>query len=105
MTTLEFRKRLYLNKVYEVRQRVATGDLYDLIMATGLIRHLLMSDGRSLALRASRDLRHKLTFTVNKYVPFPKLDGSVWHFLPVIYELEPVEGRRVRHLTAAQVAR
>jgi len=92
MTILEFRKRLYCNKVEEVRQRVATRDPYDLIMATGLIRHLLMEEGQSLALRASRDLRHKLSFTVRQYVPFPFVGGKIWHLLPIIYHLEPEDG-------------
>jgi hypothetical protein len=70
MSSLEYDKYLYLRKVDEVHQKIATGDYYHIITASGLIRHLLL-EGKPLAHRANRDTRLKLKFEVAKRRPGP----------------------------------
>jgi hypothetical protein len=61
----KYQQWLYLNKVEEVRQRVATNDYYNIVMATGLVRHLLLEDF-ALADKVNRHFpqRAKLKFEV-----------------------------------------
>jgi hypothetical protein len=94
MTTLEFRKRLFVAKVDEVRRRVSTGDYYDLLMAAGLLRHLILDGGSSLAIRANRELRQKLRFVIKKRRPSLRdiVAGKVWVLLPSIHHIQPDPG-------------
>jgi hypothetical protein len=88
MSTPEYVKYFYLRKIDEVRGRATTGDYYDLIMASGLLRHLLFEAAPLMHL-ANRDLQLKLTFTICKTMPlpaeipkpvmfYPGLDPSAW---------------------------
>jgi hypothetical protein len=83
----KYQQWLYLNKVEEVRQRVAADNYYDLVMATGLVRHLLLEQF-ALADKANRHLpnREKLKFEV--------LRGKIGRASPVpialgIHRIEP----------------
>ena len=70
-----YARYFYLRKVKEAEQRAQFGDYYDLIMAAGLIRHLLLEDA-PLIHKANKDLRIKLRFTIARteghHVPGPQ---------------------------------
>lgn len=71
MNTPEYVKYFYLRKVDEVRARAAADDYYHLIMASGLLRHLLLEDF-PLIHKANKDLRLKIRFEIWPTPPFPE---------------------------------
>jgi hypothetical protein len=56
-------RRLFLETLRDLGNKVASGDEYDLVRSSGLIRHLLM-DGTSLCDRVNREARVQLLFDV-----------------------------------------
>src|SRR5262245_25997056 len=63
MSNLIYQKWLYLRKFDDIRERAKSNDLYELMMATALVRHLLL-ENYGLAHKANQETRLKFHFEV-----------------------------------------
>ena len=104
MDMAKYARYFYHRQVDEVQKREAMGDYYDLMMAAGLLRHLLLDDV-PLIHRANREYRFKLKFLIARteghHLPGPEnIDIRGVHPGPEPY-LYPVESVREKELLSA----